>query len=318
MLLYGHTKKEGFEYRMDRQNINVCVSCDDNYSKYAGVLITSILYNAAEDDKLSIYILDGGISQEKKEQILSLKSIKDCNINFIQINPELFSQYAKVKTHNYISIATYYRLKLAQLLPDIDKIIYLDCDVVVNTSLKDLYDIDINNYLLAGGSDNKKRMVKENPTYVNAGILLINLDKIRTDNIEEEFFKYTKENINTITKGDQEIINEVCKGKIKVIDSCWNVQTSNFVNRSDYTSKPKIIHYLSKEKPWKFGSYSYHKNYWFKYLQITPWKLSDEEFIHWTKDNQKASVIAYIKHRPLFFLRPRFYKALFFTYVCKY
>lgn len=302
---------------MDSKSINVCISCDDNYAKYAGVVIASILANANEDNNLIFYVLDGGISQEKKEQISSLKSIKDCQINFIEIDKAIFSDYAKVKTHKYISIATYYRLKAPSLLPDVSKIIYFDCDVVVNTSLKEIFDIDINDYLLAGVSDNKKRMVKENPTYVNAGILVMNLAKMRQENTEEEFYNYTKENIERITKGDQEIINDVCKGKIKVIDSCWNVQTSNFVNRSDYTSSPKIIHYLSKEKPWKFGSYSYHKKYWFKYLQLTPWALSDEDKKYWYTKNQIVSILGYIKHRPLFFLRPRFYKALFFTYIFK-
>ena len=145
---------------MSAKTINICLSCDDNYAKYAGVVIASILTNANQDDNIDFYILDGGITKEKKEQISSLSSIHNCQINFIEINPEMFADYSKVKTHKYISIATYYRLKAPSLLPDIDKIIYLDCDVVVNTSLKELYEIDIKDYLLAGVSDNKKRMVK--------------------------------------------------------------------------------------------------------------------------------------------------------------
>lgn len=292
--------------------INVCLSCDDNYTKYAGVVIASVLYNAQTDDNLAFYILDGGISEDNKNKILSLKSIKDCDINFIEIAPEMFEDYAKVKTHKYISVATYYRLKSPSLLNDICKIIYLDCDVAVNTSLKELYEMDLSGYLLAGVQDNKKRMVKENPSYVNAGVLVFNLEEMRKDNTEEKFFEYTKNNINTITKGDQEIINEVCKGRIKVIAPYWNVQTSNFVNRSNYTNKPRIIHYLSKEKPWKFGSFSYFKNYWFKYLELTPW--ADKENCSGIK-NQIVSIFAYVKHRPLFWLRPRFYKAIFMTYV---
>ena len=292
--------------------INVCISCDDNYAKYAGVVVASVLTNAATDDYIVFYILDGGISSDNKDKILSLKSIKNCDINFVSINSELFEDYAKVKTHKYISIATYYRLKAPSLLPDIDKIIYLDCDVAVNTSLKTLFDVDLKDYLIAGVQDNKRRMVKENPQYVNAGVLVFNLELMRKNNTESKFYEYTKDNIHTITKGDQEIINEVCKGKIKVVEPEWNVQTSNFVNRSSYTNKPNIIHYLSKEKPWKFGAFSYFKNYWFKYSMLTPW--ADEWNYNYLK-NQAASIFGYIKHRPLFFLRPRFYKAIFMTYV---
>ena len=116
--------------------INICVSCDDNYSKYAGVVIASALANASEDDYLSVYVLDGGITQEHKEEILSLKSIKECDINFVEIDQSLFDEYAKIKTHSYITIATYYRLKLPTLLPNVDKIIYFDCDMIINSSLK--------------------------------------------------------------------------------------------------------------------------------------------------------------------------------------
>ena len=73
--------------------INVCFSCDDNYAKYAGVALTSILYNAKENDDLVVYILDGGISEENKNNITSLKNIKECEINFIKIDNSLFDEY---------------------------------------------------------------------------------------------------------------------------------------------------------------------------------------------------------------------------------
>ena len=276
--------------------INVSVACDDNYAKYAGVVIASILASADKEDNLAFYVLDGGISEENKKAI-------NC--------------YKEVKTHGYITIATYYRLKLASLLPDVDKIIYLDCDTVVNTSLKDLYNKDTSNHLIAGVSDIKLSAVRKNPHYVNAGMIVMDLDNIRKDNTEEKFFNYTKANIDRITKGDQEIINDVCNDKILVIEPEWNVQASNFTNRSCYTTKPKIIHYVSKSKPWKYGSYSYFKNYWFKYLQLTPWALKENEKQRWYFKNQIISMFNYWKHRPLFMLRPRFYKALFYTYLVK-
>ena len=67
--------------------INVCIACDDNYAKYAGVLIASVLSNAASNDNLAVYILDGGISEERKAEILTLKNIKDCEI-ILGVRPE--------------------------------------------------------------------------------------------------------------------------------------------------------------------------------------------------------------------------------------
>ena len=294
--------------------INVCLACDDNYSKYAGVVIASILANADTEDNLTFYILDGGIAQENKQKIQELKSIKNCEINFIEIDESLFEEYKKVKTHKYITLATYYRLKLPSMLLTVPRVIYLDCDMVVESSLKELYNKNLSDKPLAGVHDIKLKNILENPTYVNAGMLVMDLDNMRKQNLEEKFLQWTKEHINTIKTGDQEIINEVCRGNILVIEDEWNVQSSNFTNRSSYTNTPKIVHFTAVNKPWHWASFSYHRDLYFKYLQLTPWKLSEKELIHWTKDNQKASLLAYLKYRPFFFLRPRFYKALWLTY----
>ena len=300
---------------MVNKNINVCLACDNNYSKYAGVVIASVLANSQEDENLCFYILDGGIEENQKENIHALKSIKNCEIHFVEIDESLFEDYKKVKTHAYITLSTYYRLKLPTLLPNVDRIIYFDCDFVVNSSLLDLFNKDLEDLPLAGVSDIDIKKVRKNPTYVNAGMLVMDLANMRKLDLESQFLDWTREHINTITCGDQEIINEVCKGKIKIVEPEWNVQSSNFTNRSSYTLKPKGIHFVAKKKPWHFASFSFHRDYYFKYLQLTPWKLSDQEFKHWTVDNQKASLIEYFKYRPLFLLRPRFYKALYLTYL---
>ncbi len=295
--------------------INVGLACDENYSKYAGVVIASVLANASDSDELCFYILTDGLSEEKQSEILKLKEIKNCEINFVTLDEKLFEAYKNIKTHSYIPICTFYRLRLSHILPDIDKIIYLDCDVVVNKSLRELFESDLGENIAGGVRDINKRMLKKNPSYVNAGMLVMDLKKIREQNIEDEFLDWTQKHIDTIKMGDQEIINEVLKGKIKILDDRWNVQSSNFTNRSSYTGNPWIIHFVSKRKPWHFGSFSYHKSYYFKYLQMTPWALSEDEKKYWYDKNKSASFWGYLKYRPFFMFRPLFYKALFYTYI---
>lgn len=302
---------------MSDNRINVCIACDDNYSRYAGVVIASILSNADTKDELYFYILDGGITDENIRLIANLKRIKDCEINFIKVDNSLFDEYSKIKTNKYISLPGYYRLKIQELLPNINKVIYLDCDVVVNRSLKELFDTDLEGFPIGGVLDINKRMLKKNPNYVNAGVLLIDIENIRHSTFEQKALEWTKEHAQTIKMGDQEIINEVLKGNIKILKDNWNVQSSNFVNRSSYTHHPYIIHYVSSRKPWHFGSFSYHKKFYFDYLQLTDWKLSEEEKVYWYKKNKIASFFGYIKYRPLFFLRPRFWQAVYYTYIKK-
>lgn len=299
---------------MDKK-INICIASDDNYSKFCGVLIASILYSAELETKLSFFILDGGISKQNKEKILSLKLIKNCEINFLEVDNALFCDFDKIQTHSYITTPAYYRLKLGSLLKDIERVIYFDCDVIVNCDLKELYFSNIENYALAGIRDINKRMLRKNPNYINSGVLLINLKEYRKENIEKQLFDYVKENFCNIKMGDQEIINKVLKGKIKLLDDEYNVQISNFTNRSNYTNNPKIIHFTSRRKPWHFGSFSYHKKYYFKYLQMTPWRLNPEEMKYWQFKNEVVSIFGYLKYRPFFLLRPRFYMAFYCTYI---
>ena len=304
---------------ISNEKINVCLACDDKYARYAAVVIASILCNAASEDRLCFYILDGGIEELNKEKILNLRYIKNCDINFVQTDNSMFLEYLSIKTHSYISIPTYYRLKLPTLLSDVERVIYFDCDVVVNTSLRELFDIDMGDCIVAGVSDINKSAVKENPTYVNAGMLVFDVKKMAEIGVEKQFADWTREHFETIKLGDQEIINEVLKGKIKVVDDEWNVQSSNFVNRSSYTNSPKIIHFVSSKKPWHFGSFSIHKDYYFKYLQLTPWALqTEEDEKYWIKWNKICSFFGYLKYRPLFFLRPRFYEAVFYTYISSF
>lgn len=293
--------------------INVCISSDDNYSKYAATVIASILYNAADDDELNFYIFDGDISDSAKEKISDLKRIKNCNINFVQVNKNLFKDYMDVKTHGYISLPAYYRMKAASLLPDVERIIYFDCDIVVNSSLSELFNTDLDGAPIGGVLDINRTIVRKNRTYVNSGMLVMDLECIRKNNIEDEFLSWTLEHFDEIKTGDQEIINEVLRGRIKLLDSKWNVQTSNFTNRSSYEIMPNIIHYVGMQKPWKKGSWNYFKCYYRKYSELTAWAehKSEKEI----REDDFRGMLGYLEYRPLFFIRWRFVQAVFYTYI---
>ena len=293
--------------------INVCFSCDDNYLPYTGVAIASILYNAKEEDKIRFYILGDGLDEENKNKIYSLTSIKPCEINFIQVDRKYFNEFEQVKTHPHLPLASFYRLKLSRFLPNISRVIYFDCDFVVCTSLRELFDQDLGNCIIGGVLDINKRKVKENPTYINSGMIVFDLDKIREQNIEEQFKECVNRQSDKIRLGDQDIINVILKDKIKLLEGEWNLQSSNFVNRSSFSNTPKAIHLLGK--PWKYGSLCIHKKEYFKYLQMTPWAKDKKDIKNWTIYNEIVSDILFIKRRPLFFLRPHFYIGLYYKYI---
>lgn len=176
--------------------INVCLACDDNYAKYAGVVIASILDSANPDDSLCFYILDGGIKSKNKDKILALKDIKDCEIKFVPIDNSLFTDYMDVRTHEYISIPTFYRLKLPTLLPNVKRVIYFDCDFVVTSSLAKLFNVNMGDYPIAGVKDISKKLTKINPNYVNAGMLVMDITNLKKQE-QKKFSSTGQKNILT-------------------------------------------------------------------------------------------------------------------------
>ena len=306
--------------------INICIASDNNYAQPSCVLISSVLCNAKDTDDIEIYMLCDNVTNENKEKIKEITGKRNnCKIYFINPDNNNFTQYLTLKTHNYLSISSYYRLNIHNILSkyDVEKIIYLDSDMVVNTSLEELYNTDLDGNFIGGVVDispirmNKKTKLPLLNKYINSGMLLIDVKKWRDNHIEQLFYKYIQEKKEEIFCGDQQIINVVLNGKIKILDPKWNVQTSNFMNRSSYIKRPNIIHYIGCSKPWIYASYNYFKDYWFKYLDMTPFALTKEEKNRYEKKGQIESIIRYIKHRPLIFLHPKFWLAFFCTYCFK-
>lgn len=268
--------------------INICFSSDNNYAKYMGTAICSILKNAGENDSYNFYILDGGISNETKEQISELKTIKDFSIEYLTVNPDDFKSCPMTGYVNYITLPTYYRFKIASLLPNVDKILYLDGDIIVNSDIKELFDTDIENYYIGAipevfNHHHKERLeIFGDNYYFNAGVLLINSKKWREDNIEEKLFTYALNPEREIVFQDQDILNEVLKYNIKYLPLKWNLQHDALFTEESYLyhkterneaiKAPKLIHYTHKLKPWNPKCTNKYRTLYYEYLKQTPWK----------------------------------------------
>lgn len=286
--------------------INICFSSDNNYIKHLTVAIASILKNANETDTLYFYILDGGISSENKNKILELTKIKSFNITYIEMDYSIFKKMPNYSS--YISMATYFRFMISTLLPNVNKIIYMDCDIVVCESLKELFEEDISKYAIAGIEDigyyYHRRLLKREvySFYINAGVILMNLDMWRKNNIENQLFNFVKNSKEKLVHNDQDILNMVLNTTSKALDLKWNVQDSFFrvCKNMEYhylkksiikaVKNPGIIHYTGVLKPWN-NPYIDGAELYFKYLQNTPFNFKPSfEF----KTKKKLKRIIYI------------------------
>lgn len=239
--------------------MNITFSTDDNFSKQLMVTIASILKNSNLDDEFNFYILDGGISVDNKNRIEKLKKIKNFKIEYLKINEDEFKNFP---IYGHFKIPTYYRIKLPFLL-NLDKILYLDCDIIVKKSLKALYNQELGDCYAICVEDflsdfdfmkkHKKSLSLEK--YFNAGVLLLNLKKMRRENIEEKCFDFVKNNSSSIKYVDQCILNKIFNLKVKFVENIWNFQYNNKINdiskKYDKCKKDIVIlHFASPYKPW--------------------------------------------------------------------
>lgn len=259
-----------------KERINICLSCDNNYAQHLGVTIASILKNRAEDDEFRFIILDGNISDENKTKIVSLKSIHDFEIDFEKVDESLFSN-CPIQDWTHLSIVTYFRLVLPDLRPDLKRIIYLDCDIVVRQSLRPLFDMEIGNNYIAGVIDvaakkHAKRLGIEN--YINTGVLLFDVEKWRRDDITNHIFDWISKNREKIVLHDQDILNAALDGHINFIDEKWNTfyLTRNLPQGSDKMEHACVLHYIDRKKPWNFCNNDKFSKEYFEYLKLTDWK----------------------------------------------
>ncbi len=234
-------------------NINIAFCINDCYWDKVAVVMTSLLKNHPKK-QFDFYIFSSDLSKIHLQKLNKLHlKYKDFKIHPIYMDKEIFS---KLKlTIDYISIETYYRYLIADLLPSIDKILYLDADTIINDSLENLYETDLKQNYVAGvpdlwilKSDYQKKLGLSH--YINAGVLLMNLKQMRKDHIGQKLLDTTLKMKDRIQYQDQDIINIVCHKKIKMLDSIYNFAIENIKSEKSKRKQACIIHYTGANKPW--------------------------------------------------------------------
>ena len=275
------------------QEYNICYSLDSAYVEQLAVSIASILKNADVNENINFYILDGGLTKKDKKGIESLKNIKNFNIEYLPVNRSEFSDYPLLKKDNieykdyHVTLPTYFRFKLPSLLNSLNKVLYLDCDVIVNNSLKGIFDTNIDNYAVAmvldadSTKESKRLGLKK---YFNAGVMLLNLDFWRRNNLELSLLDYAKKNESKILWQDQDIVNSVLFENIKELPNIWNNQYLQYERvDANKLAKTIIFHLAGRFKPWLIPFEHFIYDLYYYYLLFTPFKNKTIEY------KQKAS-----------------------------
>lgn len=291
------------------KTVPIFFSFDNNYVEPAAVAFYSLLNKASNDVFYDMYVLHSDIAKEKQKLLQDIVTkMKNAQLNFINTGDFLNNiwnegQFSTGESRSVFTIHTLIRCFAARFFPQYDKIIYSDVDIVVVEDISELYDFDIRDYYIAGVKNPFMKFVPYElshlkpehyamlkDSYVAGGIWLMNLKKIREDNIEDKMFEVI--NDDTIVKrwNDQDIVNIACGGKIDFIPLNYIsypymldlMKSPDFVSHYsreelfDSIINPKIIHYAA-DKPWN-GEPKLARHWWiiFEYLNLEKTQIFKE------------------------------------------
>lgn len=255
-------------------HIPICLASDRNYIQHLAVTMASILYNKAESDVFCFYILGNDFTEEDRRKIDQLKSISDFSIKYLPVKEKIVSAFP-ISPDDLVTIETYFRLFIPELIPEEDKVIYLDCDIVVRHSLAGFYTMEPGEDYILGVRDidsrgNRRRMGTKR--YVNAGVLLMNSRKMREDRIVDRFIDYILNNKDKIVWHDQDVIAGALNERVRYVSSVWNGQLSRFPKdmRFSRLHDAHVLHFIGERKPWLPYKNSAFTEEYFTYLRLTP------------------------------------------------
>ena len=247
---------EGF-----RRVVPVVFASNDEYAPYAGVAIESILRNAGEGNFYRIYMLYDRMSRYHRESLEQIRR-SNASVHCIDVSKRVDALREDLFERAHFTRETYFRFLIPELFPFYDKVIYLDCDLVVRADLAELLAEDLGTDLAAAVwnrsvgnyANQRKELGLELERYVNAGVLVINVRQWRAEDTAAACLRTLRETPREkLLCLDQDVLNMVCKDRIRLLDPAWNVCWNMIYGRLAQEWREdqcRILHFASGMKPW--------------------------------------------------------------------
>ena len=262
---------------MPLNNPIIVICCDDNYVIPAMVCIYSACKNSSK--KLKIYVITSVQSKVANNELLKFSKKNGLDLQVVIVDNEEFIGW---KENGHISLAAYLRLLIPSIINE-EKVIYLDCDILVQGDLTHLYNINTENFYLAGVEDYSRNQTYDD-IYINSGVLLMNLPLLRKDNFLLKCKALQEEVHLTCNFADQTIINKFGLGKKMILKCEWNFQVMHddifFQNWSLIKKRAKILHFIGRVKPWSKRANPLIRSLWRKYLNESGIEIQDSTVIY--------------------------------------
>ncbi|HEY8037341.1 MAG TPA: glycosyltransferase family 8 protein [Methylobacter sp.] len=249
----------------------IVLACDAAYAMPLATTLRSIVEANRNNWPLDFHVLSEGFSDDTKRRVFDSLPGGAASIRWLPVDLSPFGDFA---TLSHISKMTYSRFLIPSIFPDtVSKVLYLDADLLVLDDLNALWETDLEGAVLGAVKDALDTYVKSNEeafaevprlkeiprvrNYFNAGVLLIDLDRWREEQISEKSLKYLAQH-PTLPFADQDALNVICDGLWKQVKARWNFQDHYEKRISDMNPdvRPGIVHFVTRFKPWKPSSAS--------------------------------------------------------------
>lgn len=276
--------------------VPVVFATDKNFVPYLYVAIQSLVDNTSKDNNYDIVILYTDVEQYKLDSFKDFIA-ENISVRFYDMSALMAQYKERWYVHWNWSNAIYYRFFIPKLFANYNKVLYLDGDIIINTDLAELYNIELDDCLLGAIQDISQQMTGysgedyrenvlhiERKKYFNSGILSMNIAELIKFDFCSKCLQVLKE-LETPVFPDQDVINLVCCDKIKYIDYNYNLMWNclhyfkDAKERMDYDTYdkyikswelPKIFHFCGAYRPWKQPNLRYSSYFW-KYARKTPY-----------------------------------------------
>ena len=280
--------------------LNIAFAPDDRYMNMTIVSMFSALQNNI-DSQIEFIILYSKLSDASWEKLKNFENKFNCSIRYIKMNEEVFKDLPMSK---WVTVQAWFRIQIPDLCPDLDRVLYLDCDTMVNGDIKELFTMEMGNNYVAAVKDvwdvkkHLKRLDMKSDSYFNSGVLLMNCEQFRKDNVFEKIKEYSLANKKIIKFCDQDTLNKVIDTKkinlpqkYNFMDTWWRnnyneYEGEDLVNYEIAKESPLIVH-LTGPKPNVKGCKNSMAEKWWYYARLTDVYLEETQKFKNSKDCKK-------------------------------
>ncbi|MDD3139944.1 MAG: glycosyltransferase family 8 protein [Lachnospiraceae bacterium] len=284
-----------------KNDVHIVYASDDRFAEILGVSLVSLFENNKSIASIQVYILDSNISMNSKNAIEDVFKQYHRKLP-IWISARNIQKELQMEIHiDRGSLSQYARLFISSLLPDyLERVLYLDCDTIINQCIGELWEIDLQGNIIAALMDAFSKYyrmnigLQPNDIMFNSGVILIDLKKWKEKNIEEKLLHFIVSRNGIIQQGDQGALNAILSKEVYCFEARFNSVTIfyDFSYKELMTYRkppcfysageveiakrePVIIHYTTSflsRRPWVKNCKHMYVDEWIRYREKSPWR----------------------------------------------